>query len=281
VLIRATWQLSTAVAVALLGGWLLLTWTTRPALRRLRAFCLQFGVVVAIFAVYQRVAYLNHHSSAGALRRAQELWDLEQSLHLPSELWLQRLFLPYPLLVRGLNGYYAGVHLMSMVLFLVWMWWRQRRYYTLACVTAAATTLICVLVQRVPVAPPRLMPQLGFVDTALRYGQSVYGPHDTGIADQLAAMPSIHVAWAALITAFVVVLSSSRWRWLLVAHLVMTVLAVTATANHWWLDGVVGAAIAGLVWFVAFLILFRRLPRRPHLVGQESIDYGPARAASG
>ena len=36
----------------------------------------------------------------------------------------------------------------------------------------AVTTLLCLLVQLLPVAPPRMLP--GFTDTAALYGQSVY-----------------------------------------------------------------------------------------------------------
>jgi hypothetical protein len=43
-----------------------------------------------------------------------------------------------------------------------------------------------------------------------------------------------------------VVFSTSKWRWLIIAHPVMTILAVVATANHWWLDGIVAAQLIGL-----------------------------------
>jgi hypothetical protein len=42
------------------------------------------------------------------------------------------------------------------------------------------------------------------------------------------------------------VVSTSRWRWLILAHPAMTVFAVVATANHWWLDGIVAAALLPL-----------------------------------
>ena len=60
----------------------------------------------------------------------------------------------------------------------------------------AWTTLCCLLIQLIPVAPPRMIPGIGIVDTGLRYNQSVYS-HGLPI-DQLSAMPSVHVAWAVL-----------------------------------------------------------------------------------
>jgi membrane-bound ClpP family serine protease len=88
------------------------------------------------------------------------------------------------------------------------------------------------------------------VDTAMRYGQSVYGSVGGFNADQLSAMPSVHVGWALLVALVVVQVSKSRWRWLALAYPGLTVLAVTVTANHYWLDGIVAALILGLVLLV-------------------------------
>jgi hypothetical protein len=41
--------------------------------------------------------------------------------------------------------------------------------------------------------------------------------------------------------------SKSRWRWLVIAHPVLTAYAVVATANHFWLDGAAAALLVGLV----------------------------------
>lgn len=261
-MLRATWQLSAWIAVALLAGYLICRISGQPRLARVQAFCLQFGVVVAIFAVYQHTSHHPWAVAAGAEERALWIVDVQRGMFLPSELTIQQMVLPFPPLVWALNAYYAGLHLTSMTAFLIWIWWRHRAYYVLACATVAGTTLICVTLQNISVAPPRLLPELGYVDTAMEYGQSVYGPPGTGIAGQLAAMPSIHVAWAGIIAAFAVAVSTSRWRWLVAAHFVVTFFAVVATANHWWLDGVVGLGIAGLVFAVARLVVPVRSDRQ-------------------
>ncbi len=59
----------------------------------------------------------------------------------------------------------------------------------------------------------------GFVDTAAAYGQSVYGdPGASVLANQYAALPSLHVGWAVLVALAVTSATRSRWRWLAVAH---------------------------------------------------------------
>ena len=82
------------------------------------------------------------------------------------------------------------------------------------------------------------------------YHLSVYGAGGSGISNELAAMPSLHVGWAVLVGVAAVAVSTSRWRWLVVAHPVLTVIAVVATANHWWLDGVVASMVLGIAYLV-------------------------------
>jgi hypothetical protein len=78
----------------------------------------------------------------------------------------------------------------------------------------------------------------------------VYG---TGFgADELSAMPSVHVAWAAFVGFYLWRLAGKGWRWLGPVHLVLTVLVVVVTGNHWWLDGIVaGALLVASAWAVS------------------------------
>ena len=90
-----------------------------------------------------------------------------------------------------------------------------------------------------PLAPPRMFPQWGFTDTMATLGPNAYAGASGDLANQFAAMPSLHVGWAALI-AYVVARTGPRWLALLAAvHVLVTFLVVVVTANHYWLDGVV------------------------------------------
>jgi hypothetical protein len=111
-------------------------------------------------------------------------------------------------------------------------------------------TGFCLVIRFVRVAPPRFLPDLGYIDLATRYGMSLYGPVGTGVSDQFAAMPSIHVAWAAVVSFSIVAVSTSRWRWLFLLHVVLTMLVVSATGNHWWLDGIVAMALLGVALLI-------------------------------
>ena len=113
-----------------------------------------------------------------------------------------------------------------------------------------------------PLAPPRLVAGHGFVDT-------IHEPQETwdtpvqepsgsfkGYAsNQFAAMPSVHFAWPVWAACAAIPLVRRREiKALLLAHVLLTLVAVVATANHWFLDAAAGAALVGvlmlLVWWV-------------------------------
>ena len=237
--IALTWQQAAGLTAALLGLALVLRTSDRPRTRRAAPFALESGLIAGLYALWQLAGSLSVLGTSGAFRRAEEIIRLEHEWHLPSEAAVQRLVIGHPLIVQASNLYYASMHFGVMFVFLIWLFVRHRESYAPVRTTLAWTTFVCLLIQLIPVAPPRLLPS--FVDTATSYGQSVYS---LGLApDQLSAMPSVHVAWAVLVGWSVVRISTSRWRWLVLAHPVLTVFVVVATANHFWLDGVVGAAV--------------------------------------
>jgi hypothetical protein len=206
------------------------------------AFEREAALVFVLYAIWQAASDVTFLAVDGAMAKGRAIWDVEQATGFMSEAWLQQRILPYPWLVQAANVYYGGAHVPVTIAFLVWVFVRHRDRYPPIRNVLALVTGACLVIRFIPVAPPRLFPDLGFVDTAALYHQSVYGPMGTGVSSQLAAMPSIHVAWAALVGAGAVLLTTSRWRWWALGHTVVTALVVVVTANHWWLDGAVAVA---------------------------------------
>ena len=235
-----SWRWAAVLAVALGAGGRLWRARSRSSAPEL---VVEASLVAGLYAVWQLIGSFTDRAVTGASDHALWLWHLERDLHLPSELTMQRAVLGHPVVVQAANVFYAVVHVPALGLFLFWMWFRHRDRYPFYRNTLAFLTFACFLVHLVPVAPPRLLPGLGFVDTAALYHQSVYGPMGTGVSDQLSAMPSVHMAWAVLVGWAVVRVSPSRWRWLVVAHPVVTMLVVVVTGNHFWLDAVAAAAL--------------------------------------
>ena len=210
--------------------------------RFLTAAALETALVCALFALWQIANAATHHAHSGGLAHGRAVWRLERTLHLPSETSFQHLVLGQPWLVRASNYYYATAHLTGMVVFLVWLWLRHRDRYAHWRNVVAIFTGVALLIEMIPVAPPRLIGNTGLVDTAMVYGQSVYA-FAGDLADQYAALPSIHVGWALLI-------GLAMWRCggriaaaIGVSHAVLTVTVVVLTANHYWLDGAAAAAV--------------------------------------
>jgi hypothetical protein len=210
------------------------------------AFAIEASLVAGLYAVWQLIGTYATTNVTGASKHGLWVWRFERRIYLPSELSIQRLTLKAGWLIQLCNGFYAIVHVPALGVFLVWLYFRHRDRYAHYRNTLAVLTFACFLIQLIPVAPPRLLSGMGFVDTGLRYHQSVYGAVGTGISDQVSAMPSLHIAWACLIALAVIQVSTSRLRWLIVLHPIATMLVVVVTANHYWLDGIVAAGLLGL-----------------------------------
>ncbi|GLW73057.1 inositol phosphorylceramide synthase [Kitasatospora phosalacinea] len=209
------------------------------------------GTLLALFALWQVVGHLSLMGTDHALERAQWIHRTEGDLGLPDEASWQRAVVGHPWLVQGANYYYATMHFGVMLVVLMWLFLRHRARYAWVRTTVVATTAVCLLIQFVPVAPPRMLPGSGFVDLAEQYGQSVYGNAVAGVvADQLSAMPSVHVAWCVITAVAVVSVARGPWRWLMVLHPVVTVWVVVVTANHFWADGLVAVVILLTVYLV-------------------------------
>ncbi len=196
-----------------------------------------------LYALWRLGGSLPLVHQSGSIHRGLQIFRLEQRLHLPSEAAMSRWLVKRRWLAEACDAFYATVHVPALIVFLVWLFVRHRDQYNPWRNTLAIATGACLLIRFWRVTPPRLMPNLGMVDVANALHQSVYGPAGTGISDQLAAMPSIHCAWAVLVALGVVAASTSKWRWLILIHPILTTVVVAATANHWWLDGFVGGAL--------------------------------------
>jgi hypothetical protein len=273
------WQPAATLAVGLFTG---AVGVRLPASARLTAraapYLREAGVVAALYALWQLACSVSVLSGAGAFDRARWIIRLEHAGRLPSELGAQRLITGHPLLTQSANWYYAALHFSALGALLLWLFARHRARYPEVRTVLVLLTASSLLLQLLPVAPPRLLPELGYVDTAARYGQSVYDLSGLSV-DQLGAMPSVHVGWSLLVAWAVVRVSRSRFRWWVLAHPALTVFVVAATANHFWLDGIVSAALLALSIAVARLAGRSADAWRARLAGRSAgagMDHGDA-----
>lgn len=242
-----TWN-QAAVAGLLSGLFAFVLRRLRPT--RVRAVAApaaqEFALVASLYSIWRVARLLPLAQNEGAIERARQIVRLQNDLHFPTELSLQHFVLRHEWLARATNAYYATLHVPVLIAFLIWLFFRHRDHYPRWRNGLVILTAFCLFIRFVRVAPPRFLSDLGYVDLSTRYGFSVYGPVGTGVSDQFAAMPSIHVGWAAVVSFGIVAASTSRWRWLALLHLVLTMLVVSATGNHWWLDGIVAVILLGV-----------------------------------
>jgi hypothetical protein len=245
--LELSWQQAGVVTCCLAAVAVALRLARRPRLAGIATFTRESALVFGLFTLWQFAGSFSVMGPSGALARGRWIWHLERDLYLPSETSVQRLFLPHPLIVQAFNLYYDVLHFPVLIACLVWLFIWHRDIYVRRRTTLAVFTGACLLVQLIPVAPPRMLPGTGMVDTAVLYHQSVYQQTAGFNPDQLGAMPSVHVGWAILVAIMVISAAHSRWRWLVVLYPVATTLAVVVTANHYWMDGTVAALILVVV----------------------------------
>jgi hypothetical protein len=179
------------------------------------------------------------------MAHATGLWRTEQRLHLNVEPALNHLVASRPLLGQAAGYYYGLLHFIVTLLVLAWLYLRRRRAFPqLRSALFLATTAANLVFWTWPVAPPRFSVP-GTSDVLVRYGILGAGnPHGPdNLVNLYAAMPSLHVAWAAWCAAAIVIATRNRWRHLAWVYPAATILVVLASANHFLLDAAAGVAI--------------------------------------
>ncbi len=204
-------------------------------------------VLLGLFAAYSFVRRFTADAWTDAIVNSGEVLNFQAWLGLPHEGTMQLFLLDRPRVVRAMNLYYMWAHFPVTGAFVVWAWARHRNLFpmirrTLITVTGAGLILHLVY----PLAPPRMLP--GFVDTGALFGPSPYDIDASAAANQIAAMPSLHVGWALIVALSVVWLAPGRARLLALVHPLITLAVVVLTANHYWMDGIVAIVLVIGAW---------------------------------
>lgn len=216
------------------------SWRRRLPVR----FAQEFVLLGALLALYLFLRYSMKGSISDAVGNAHRVVEVERAFGVFSESNLQALALRSHDVIRFLNGYYLYAHFTVAALFFAWMLIRHPSDYPSCRRILIVMTAIGLAIHAIyPLAPPRMLADMGFIDTGRLFGMSPYGDTSEGLANQFAAMPSLHFGWALLVAWGAAKFSRSPWRRLLVLHPVLTLAAIIITANHYWLDAAVALCI--------------------------------------
>jgi PAP2 superfamily len=240
-------------------------------------------VIAWLCWIYDAITNLAPLRLHAAISHAQGVLHLERTLHLDPELALDRWLAGHHTLGLILSDYYDNAHFVVTLALLGWLWWRRADIYgPLRNVLVLVNVLAFIVFWRYPVAPPRMLVHMGFTDVVA--STHAFGSWHTGAlasqANQLAAMPSLHIAWAAWCTLALWRISERRWvRALAVLYPCLTALAVLATGNHFVLDlvgGLVTLAVAvAAVWLVALCRELSRIRMRRARVRRRVVHRHP------
>ncbi|MCC2277173.1 MULTISPECIES: phosphatase PAP2 family protein [Streptomyces] len=215
-------------------------------LRRPRRPRLWFEVllIAVSYWTYSLVRNAVPEQRSAAERNADWIWQTEQTLHIAVEHTVNRAVNSVTWLVVGMNYYYATLHFILTIGVLVWLYrWHPGRYAAARLALFATTGVALLGYYLYPLAPPRLMSDLGFVDTVVVH--HTWGSMASGnladMSNQYAAMPSMHIGWSTWCGLTIATLARPLWvRVLGVLYPVMTLVVIVSTANHFWLDAVGG-----------------------------------------
>ena len=158
---------------------------------------------------------------------------------------------------------YVNSHFAITTVTLAWLYLRRNeRFYFVRNMFMVAMGIALVGYMAVPTAPPRFMPELGFTDSVAAFTGVNHDTGSTGVLfNPFAAIPSMHVAFALMLGLTMAQLVRRRWAKVLWwSYAPMVTFVVIATANHWWFDAFLGAAVAAVSAVAAHGLFARARP---------------------
>jgi hypothetical protein len=232
----------------------------REAVLGLGAYAVYLGV---------RALVMNERGRVRAARNARRVAALERRLRIDVEPRVQQLLLPRVRLLAVLNVAYVTLNVALTVGWLVLLFRRRDpEFHRLRRAALFSVLGACPVFYRFPCAPPRATD--GYVDT-VRAVLDLDSRPLVYVYNPLAAMPSIHLAFA-VVTASGLSVSARSPLVRRLARLYPPAVfgTVVATANHYVLDGIAGSGLA-----VAALRLAR--PRASSTASRRAGSIGPGR----
>jgi membrane-associated phospholipid phosphatase len=223
----------------------------------------QLAIFVGADLLYETVRGVSESNQAVPFSNARSIMSVERSLHIFVENSIQTWAMGQRVLIDFANFMYVNSHFVITTSVLVWLYLRHNdRFYFVRNMFVVAMGLALLGYLLLPTAPPRFFPELGFVDTIAYY---VNVKHDSGFValffNPYAAVPSMHVAFSLIVavpTALIVRRRILKVLWALYPLLITFVVVVTG--NHWIMDAIAGAAVAGVSALIATRVLSRLSP---------------------
>lgn len=217
--------------------------------------------VVVGYLIYSQVRGLAGDRVFDAFINAYNLVDIERELGIFYELTLQRWVLPNAALVDFFNMIYFWFFFPLVIPSAIWLFVKRPETYQLARNAFLISGGIAVIFfLTLPTAPPRFLGHMGFIDTLNQSFTPTYSSIP-GV-NHYAALPSMHVGWTFLLA---VALHQAFRGWpgreIVFVIPVLMFTSTIVTGNHYFLDGILGMAVAFIALRIAMAIQKREQRR--------------------
>ncbi|HSZ12940.1 MAG TPA: phosphatase PAP2 family protein [Solirubrobacteraceae bacterium] len=216
----------------------------------------QVSLFGAAYLAYRLVRGLVEGDANAAFAHARDLIALERTMHVFVEPSVQAWASGSHFLMVVSSWLYVNAQTSVTVAALVYLYVRHNRnFYFVRNMFMVAMAIALAGYAAFPTAPPRFMPEWGFIDSVSNFTGVHVDAHSASInalTNLYAAVPSMHVAFALMIGWTLARLV--RWRvvrvmWLLYPFLMTFVIVVTA--NHFIVDAMLGALTAAASAYAA------------------------------
>lgn len=191
-----------------------------------------------------------------AFAHGRSVISTERSLGIFTELNVQHFALRHTVALDVADFTYFHAHFVITVCFMFWLYLRRNHhYYFVRNAVFVADGIALLGFTFYPVAPPRFFTNLGFTDTLDRYASiNTYSDGLKQLTNPYAAVPSIHTCYSIItgLTCFFLVRRAYRYIWLFYPALI--IFSIVATANHFWMDAILGACTAAIALSTAWVI---------------------------
>jgi hypothetical protein len=228
----------------------------------LRDVVWQIVLFCGAYWLYRLVRGQVWDQSAIAFAHARDIVSLEQSLHVFVEPSVQHWAIGTGFIDDIGSWMYLNTHFVVTTCTLAFIYlFRNDHYYFVRNMFMVAMGLALVGYVVYPTAPPRMLPEFGFVDSVSDFTGVSSDSNVNALFNPYAAVPSMHVGFA-LMLAFPMIRmakhTATKVVWALYPPLLASVVVVTA--NHWVFDAVTGALVALVSGVVAHTVFARVRP---------------------
>jgi hypothetical protein len=211
----------------------------------------QVSLFLAAYLAYRVVRGLVEGKATAAFQHARELISIERTLHLFVEPSIQAWASGSQVVMVSASWLYVNAQGSVTIAALLYLYLRHNRsFYFVRNMFMIAMAIALVGYIVFPTAPPRFLPEWGFIDTVsdlTPVNVSNSSASMSAMFNPYAAVPSMHVAFALMIgwpLARLARHSAVRILWALYPFLMTFVIVVTA--NHFIADALLGALTAGV-----------------------------------